>query len=316
TSPTEREEEKNREAKNQRIHGNYSPMGPQAPMAQEQSDVSKPRGKIIYVRIKLVANQVKGLFEARQQTIKQYLEKTIGLLSSFPNYSIKHIKREQNKKAYALSKLASMTFLNLAKEVLVEVIQTKILKGRNPTKRSVKGKETTDQSSAIQDDQREAISKVVHVTMVEKARSLYSVRNSELSKHPRLSITLRQWAGRSDEQRNHQRRGMKTRNGTPSLVYRSEAVIPIEISVETKRIQDFDSKENEKRHREDLDVLEERREMAAIKEARYKQKLEGYYNKIVKPSTFKPGTYMLQLNSASKAEYQGKMGPIWEGLTE
>ncbi|GJY16664.1 reverse transcriptase domain-containing protein [Tanacetum coccineum] len=98
-----------------------------------------------------------------------------------------------------------------------------------------------------------------------------------------------------------------------SLIYGSEAAIPIEIRVKTKRVQDFDSKENEKRRREDLDVLEERREMAAIKEAHYKQKLEGYYNKNVKPSTFKPGTYVLRLNSASKAEYQGKMGPTWEG---
>ncbi|GJY38693.1 reverse transcriptase domain-containing protein [Tanacetum coccineum] len=107
----------------------------------------------------------------------------------------------------------------------------------------------------------------------------------------------------------------KSSNGeTPfSLVYGSEAVIPIEISVETKRVQDFDPKENEKRRREDLDILEERREMASIKEAHYKQKLEGYYNKNVKPSTFKPGTYVLRLNSASKAEYQGKMGPTWEG---
>ncbi|GJU98933.1 reverse transcriptase domain-containing protein [Tanacetum coccineum] len=79
----------------------------------------------IFVDSQLVANQVKGLFEARQQTIKQYLEKTMGLLSSFPNYSIEHIKREQNKKADALSKLASMTFSRLAKEVLVKVIQTK-----------------------------------------------------------------------------------------------------------------------------------------------------------------------------------------------
>nr|GEV23279.1 reverse transcriptase domain-containing protein [Tanacetum cinerariifolium] len=91
------------------------------------------------------------------------------------------------------------------------------------------------------------------------------------------------------------------------------AVIPIEISVETKRVQDFDLKENEKRRREDLDILEEMREMASIKEAHYKQKLEGYYNKNVKPSTFKSGTYVLRLNSASKAEYQGKMGPTWEG---
>ncbi|GKD91881.1 hypothetical protein Tco_1371718 [Tanacetum coccineum] len=164
----------------------------------------------------------------------------------------------------------------------------RILEGINPTKRFAKGKETTHQSSAIQDDRREAISKVVHVTMVEKAHSLYSIRNSELYKHPRLSITL-------------------------SLVYGSKVVIPIEISVETKRVQDFYFKENEKRRQEDLDVLEERREMAAIKEAHYKQKLEGYYNKNVKPSTFKPGTYVLQLNNASKAEYQGKMRLMWEG---
>ncbi|GKD34978.1 reverse transcriptase domain-containing protein [Tanacetum coccineum] len=45
--------------------------------------------------------------------------------SASSNYLIEHIKREQNKKADALSKLASMTFSKLAKEVLVEVIQNK-----------------------------------------------------------------------------------------------------------------------------------------------------------------------------------------------
>nr|GEX63253.1 hypothetical protein [Tanacetum cinerariifolium] len=97
----------------------------------------------------------------------------------------------------------------------------------------------------------------------------------------------------------------KSSNGeTPfSLVYGSEPVIPIEISVETKRVQDFDPKENDNKRREDLDILEERREMASIKEAHYKQKLEGYHNKNVKPSTFKPGTYVFRLNSASKEKY-------------
>ncbi|GKC54016.1 reverse transcriptase domain-containing protein [Tanacetum coccineum] len=94
-----------------------------------------------------------------------------------------------------------------------------------------------------------------------------------------------------------------------SLVYGSEVVIPIEISVETRRIQDFDPKKNVKRRREDLDILEEIRVIASIKEAHYKQKLEKYYNKRVRPSIFKPGTYVLRLNSASKAEFQGKMGP-------
>nr|GEU49209.1 reverse transcriptase domain-containing protein [Tanacetum cinerariifolium] len=68
----------------------------------------------------------------------------------------------------------------------------------------------------------------------------------------------------------------------------SEAVVPIEISVETKRIKEFEARQNDKRRREDLDILEERREIASIREAHYKQRLEMYYNKRVRPSTFKP----------------------------
>nr|GEU44979.1 reverse transcriptase domain-containing protein [Tanacetum cinerariifolium] len=79
----------------------------------------------IFVDSQLVANQVKGLFEARQPVIKQYLEKAKELLASFPSYSIDHIKRDQNKKADALSKLALMIFSKLAKEVLVDVVQDK-----------------------------------------------------------------------------------------------------------------------------------------------------------------------------------------------
>ncbi|GJU50676.1 reverse transcriptase domain-containing protein [Tanacetum coccineum] len=79
----------------------------------------------IFLDSQLVANQVNRLFEARQTIIKQYLEKAKKLLVNFPCHSIEHIKRDQNKKADALSKMASMTFFKLAKEVLVEVIQDK-----------------------------------------------------------------------------------------------------------------------------------------------------------------------------------------------
>nr|GFB04137.1 reverse transcriptase domain-containing protein [Tanacetum cinerariifolium] len=47
--------------------------------------------------LQLVANQVNGLFEARQPVIKQYLVMAKELLS------IEHIKRDQNKKADALN---------------------------------------------------------------------------------------------------------------------------------------------------------------------------------------------------------------------
>ncbi|GJT75923.1 reverse transcriptase domain-containing protein [Tanacetum coccineum] len=79
----------------------------------------------IFVDSQLVANQVKGLFEARQPVIKKYLEKTKEILKSFKSYSMEHVRLDQNKKADALSKLASMTFSKLAKEVLVEVLHEK-----------------------------------------------------------------------------------------------------------------------------------------------------------------------------------------------
>nr|GEW45022.1 reverse transcriptase domain-containing protein [Tanacetum cinerariifolium] len=58
-----------------------------------------------------------------------------------------------------------------------------------------------------------------------------------------------------------------------NLVYGSEAVVPIEISMETKRIKEFEARQNEKKCREDLDILEEKRKIASIREAYYKQNL-------------------------------------------
>ncbi|GJV90368.1 reverse transcriptase domain-containing protein [Tanacetum coccineum] len=45
----------------------------------------------IFVDSKLVANHVKGLFEARQLMIKKYLEKTKDLLRSFNSYTMEHV---------------------------------------------------------------------------------------------------------------------------------------------------------------------------------------------------------------------------------
>ncbi|GJT86706.1 reverse transcriptase domain-containing protein [Tanacetum coccineum] len=53
----------------------------------------------------------------------------------------------------------------------------------------------------------------------------------------------------------------KSSNGeTPFILfYGFEADVPIEISVETKRIKEFEVRQNEKRRREDLDILEEQK---------------------------------------------------------
>ncbi|GKD14081.1 reverse transcriptase domain-containing protein [Tanacetum coccineum] len=70
----------------------------------------------------LLINQVKGIYAAKQPTIKEYLQRTKETLRRFRSYTIEHIRINQNKKADALSKLASITFQHLTKEVLVEVL--------------------------------------------------------------------------------------------------------------------------------------------------------------------------------------------------
>ncbi|XP_071714714.1 uncharacterized protein [Rutidosis leptorrhynchoides] len=87
-----------------------------------------------FVDLQLVANQVLGIFKARQPIIQLYLSKVRELVESFRSFTIEHVRRSQNKKADALSKLASITFAHLAKEVLVEVLE----------KRSIEAQEVHD----------------------------------------------------------------------------------------------------------------------------------------------------------------------------
>nr|GEU31909.1 reverse transcriptase domain-containing protein [Tanacetum cinerariifolium] len=76
----------------------------------------------IFVDSQLLVNQIKGTYAPKQPTIREYLQKTKEALKGFHNYATEHIRRNQNKKADALSKLASMTFEHLTKEVLIEVL--------------------------------------------------------------------------------------------------------------------------------------------------------------------------------------------------
>nr|GEV96846.1 hypothetical protein [Tanacetum cinerariifolium] len=62
-----------------------------------------------------------------------------------------------------------------------------------------------------------------------------------------------------------------------------------------------------------LDPMEERREIVVIREARYKQQVEKYYNKKVRHVQFKVGEFVLRKNEASRAANTGKLGPTWEG---
>nr|GEV85148.1 retrotransposon protein, putative, Ty3-gypsy subclass [Tanacetum cinerariifolium]GEV85664.1 retrotransposon protein, putative, Ty3-gypsy subclass [Tanacetum cinerariifolium] len=88
----------------------------------------------IFLDSQLLVNQIKSTLTAKQASIKGYLQKVKNALRGFEDYIVKYVRKNHNKKADALSKLASMTFEYLTKEVLAEVL----------TKRSIEEKEVLE----------------------------------------------------------------------------------------------------------------------------------------------------------------------------
>ncbi|GJV72022.1 hypothetical protein Tco_1492017 [Tanacetum coccineum] len=101
-----------------------------------------------------------------------------------------------------------------------------------------------------------------------------------------------------------------------SLTYGTKAVIPAEIGMPTIRLAEVDLVQNNEALEISLDLLEERREEAAIREAKSKAKIEKYYNAKVRNTSFKLGDLVYRNNDASRAEDTGKLCPKWEGPYE
>ncbi|GKC79307.1 reverse transcriptase domain-containing protein [Tanacetum coccineum] len=74
---------------------------------------------------RLVVNQVNETYVAKEVDMIRYLEKVKALTGSFKAFTIKQIPRSENKKADALSKIASTSFAHLSKQVLVEELKEK-----------------------------------------------------------------------------------------------------------------------------------------------------------------------------------------------
>ncbi|GKB29232.1 reverse transcriptase domain-containing protein [Tanacetum coccineum] len=76
----------------------------------------------VKVDSKLVANQINGAYEATKESMIKYLAKAKEFISEFKTFSIENIPREGNQKPDILSKLATVPFSHLTKEILVEVL--------------------------------------------------------------------------------------------------------------------------------------------------------------------------------------------------
>ncbi|GJV69913.1 reverse transcriptase domain-containing protein [Tanacetum coccineum] len=257
-----------------------------------------------HVDSRLVANQVNGSYIAKESGMVQYLNKVKTIAKSFKEFSIKQIPRSENKKADALSKIASTSFAHLSKQVLVEELKEK----------SINEKEILDvveeEGNTWMTPICEYLAKEILPEDKKKARAFRDnpfkdwceklcIRQYFASvKHPqanglveranrslgegikaRLDERSKDWI----EQLSHilwaHRTMIKSSNGeTPfSLTYGTEAVIPVEIGMPTLRTAEIDLTKNNEALGMNLDLIEERREQAAIQEQK-QEKMERNYN--------------------------------------
>ncbi|GJS66374.1 hypothetical protein Tco_0861448 [Tanacetum coccineum] len=77
----------------------------------------------------------------------------------------------------------------------------------------------------------------------------------------------------------------------------------------TYRTAIVDAVYNDEELRLNLDLLEERRECATIREAKAKLKRTKYYNARVRGVTFRPRDFVYRSNEASHAMDGGKLSP-------
>ena len=77
------------------------------------------------------------------------------------------------------------------------------------------------------------------------------------------------------------------------MVFGAESVRPVEIGMPNFKTLNFSEENNEVELRLNLDLLDEKREKANLRQAAYKCRVARYYNQRVKHRSFPPGDLVL-----------------------
>nr|GEW35881.1 gypsy retrotransposon integrase-like protein 1 [Tanacetum cinerariifolium] len=226
---------------------------------------------------KLVANQVLGTYVAKEDNMIKCMDIAKGLVSGFKTFSISQVPRSKNKKANAFSKIASTSFAHLSKQPLTPITALwPFYKW---------GIDIACPFPKRLGKVKFLIVAMDYFTKWIEAKAVATITGGQVKKFVWDNIVCR-------------------------------FVIPAEIGMPTYRTTAVDVVNNAEELRLNLDLLEERRELAAMSEARSKSKMMKYYNSRVRGVAFKPGDFVYRSNNASHAVAGGKLGPKWEGPYE
>ncbi|CAA0824545.1 Unknown protein, partial [Striga hermonthica] len=95
------------------------------------------------------------------------------------------------------------------------------------------------------------------------------------------------------------------------MVYGIDALMPIEVVLNSHRSTFYEEKKNEEMVEEALDMIEEGREEAWVRSMEYKQKMRAAFDRKVRTRRFQVGDLVLKRADALK--HVGKLEANWEG---
>ncbi|XP_070012886.1 uncharacterized protein [Nicotiana sylvestris] len=96
-----------------------------------------------------------------------------------------------------------------------------------------------------------------------------------------------------------------------SLVYGTEALIPMEVGEPTLRYFRVDEESNNEAMLINFELLEERRDMSRVRMEAQKQRMERYYNRRANLRYFKVGDLVMRKVTQNARELNaGKLGPM------
>jgi hypothetical protein len=95
------------------------------------------------------------------------------------------------------------------------------------------------------------------------------------------------------------------------MVYGAEAILPPEVTMGSLCVKTYDEAMQDQLWREDIDLVDERRWQAAIKNACYRQVLRRYHQQFVRSRELQVDD--LVLRRVLSQEGMNKLSPRWEG---
>ncbi|KAM0833194.1 hypothetical protein ACQ4PT_064416 [Festuca glaucescens] len=305
----------------------------------------------------LIVRQVNGIYEVRKPELVPYYNAARNLMGKFLQIEVLHVPQSRNAPADALAKLAAALVLPDDKSMQVTVEERWLLPAvleLIPPEYEV----NTITTNAVDEDEwlQPFLDYFKHGSLLDdpvkrrqlqrrlpsyvyKAGILYKrshgqeillrcvnraieAFNKTLGKILKKTVTRhrRDWHDRLFESLWAYRVTVRTpTQSTPySLVYGSEAVLPLEVQLPSLRvaIQDELTKDEQVHLRfQELDALEEERPYALQNLELYRQNMVRTYDKLVKHRVFRKGELVLVLRRPIVVTHKtkGKFEPKWEG---